>query len=126
MSMAGEVQSYQDLKAWQRAYALGLTLYQFSARLPDSERFGLTSSIRRTALLVARLIAEGFGKGNPVAYAQLLRNARSLTYDIDTQLMFAVGLGYASKDECDSIRDQVTECGKVLSGLIRKIENPDA
>jgi len=116
------IQSYRDLIAWKKAYGLGLALYEFSTRFPEHERFGMTVQIRRSALAVARFIAEGYGKHNPTAYAQALRNARSATYDIDTQLAFAIGLKYAAEAECDALLKQTAECGKVISGLIRSIE----
>ena len=120
--MAEGVRSYKDLIAWQKAYALGLALYDLSKQFPEHERFGLTTTIRRTALLVARQIAEGYGKHNPLAYVQLLRQARSSTYDIDTQLAFSVGLGYLEEATCKPLVEQTAECGKVISGLIRSIE----
>lgn len=120
--MSDGIHSYKDLIAWQKAFTLGLSLYAFSTRFPDHERFGLTTTIRRTALLVARLIAEGYGKHNAQAYVQLLRNARSATYDIDTQLAFSVGLGYAGESECRPLIEQTAECGKVVSGLIRSLD----
>src|SRR5262245_43267849 len=95
-----EVSSYRDLIAWKKAYALGVSLYQFSARFPEHERFGMTVTMRRSALAVARLIAEGYGKHNAQAYVQSLRNARSTTYDINTQRAFAIGLNYATEAEC--------------------------
>ncbi len=120
--MDREIRSYRDLVAWQKAYALGLALYRLSATLPEHERFGLVATLRRTALLVARLIAEGYGKQNPAAYVQMLRNARSATYDIDTQLMYVIGLEYATEEVCRPLIEQTAECGKVISGLIRSIE----
>lgn len=124
--MAGEIQSYRDLVAWQKAYALGMNLHRFANGFPDYERFGLTSTLRRTALLLARQIAEGYGRQNRPQYISSLRNARTTTYDLDTQVMFALGLQYAGEAECNEILSQIAECGKVLSGLIRSLESPAA
>ena len=121
--MADPIRSYKDLIAWQKAYALGIALYHFTARFPEHERFGLTASIRRSAILLARQIAEGYGKQNTAMYVQSLRMARGTTYDLDTQIAFASGLTYASEDECTPIQEKIEECGKVLSGLIRSIES---
>ena len=120
--MSEAISSYRDLIAWKKAHALGIALYQFSSRFPEHERFGMTVTMRRAALTVARLIAEGYGKHNAQAYAQSLRNARSTTYDIDTQLAFVIGLNYATEAECQPLMEQTAECGKVISGLIRSIE----
>jgi four helix bundle protein len=121
--MGESIKSYRDLIAWQKAYALGITLYHFTAKFPEHERFGMTTTLRRSALLLARQIAEGYGKQNTAMYVQTLRMARGTTYDLDTQIEFAKGLKYASEVECEPIHELITECGKILSGLIRSIEN---
>ena len=87
-----EIRSYRDLIAWQKAYALGITLYHFTAKFPEHERFGMTTTVRRSALLLARQIAEGYGKQNTTMYLQSLRLARGTTYDLDTQVEFAKAL----------------------------------
>jgi 23S rRNA-intervening sequence protein len=50
MSLSG-IQSFRDLDAWQAAMELMVTAYKVAARLPPSERFGLT---RRLAVLQRR------------------------------------------------------------------------
>jgi four helix bundle protein len=124
--MAGDIQSYRDLIAWQKAYALGLQLHAFTLKFPEHERFGLTSTLRRTALLLARQIAEGYGRQNRSQYISALRNARTTTYDLDTQVMFALGLQYAGQSDCDVLLEKIAECGRILSGLLRSLDNSDA
>ncbi len=41
------LKNYRDLKVWQKSYGLGLDLY----RITKEERYGLTSQIRRWALV---------------------------------------------------------------------------
>jgi four helix bundle protein len=56
--------SFKDLIVWQRAVELSLAVYKFTSRFPESERFGLTSQLRRAAVSVASNIAEGYGKSS--------------------------------------------------------------
>jgi len=44
---------FQDLKVWQKAHQLVLRIYKLTASFPDSEIFGLTSQIRRSAVSIA-------------------------------------------------------------------------
>ena len=59
-----EVKSYRDLKVWQQAVALSVDSYKFTADMPKSEIYGLTSQIRRASVSVAANIAEGYGRDN--------------------------------------------------------------
>ncbi len=55
------MQDYHQLDIWQRAMAFAVQIYEFSAALPDAERFGLTTQLRRAATSVPLNIAEGSG-----------------------------------------------------------------
>src|SRR6266498_2611897 len=44
------VQSYRDLKVWNTAVELALEVYRITESFPQSERFGLTSPLRRAAV----------------------------------------------------------------------------
>ena len=53
------MQSYKQLRVWQRAHALTLTVYRLAANLPADERFGLCSQLQRAAVSVPSNIVEG-------------------------------------------------------------------
>ena len=53
------MQSYSELRVWQKSHELVLEVYRLSADFPAHERFGLTSQLRRAAMSVPSNIAEG-------------------------------------------------------------------
>ncbi|HMT00477.1 MAG TPA: four helix bundle protein, partial [Saprospiraceae bacterium] len=53
--------SYKDLQVWKTSMKLIQDVYQISASFPDSEKFGITSQIRRASISIANNIAEGKG-----------------------------------------------------------------
>jgi four helix bundle protein len=53
------IEKYQDLIAWQKAYALTLEVYRLTGRFPADERFGLTSQMRRAAVSIPRISPKG-------------------------------------------------------------------
>jgi hypothetical protein len=55
------MRDYHDLEIWRRAMAYAVEVYRLSAQLPDSERYNLTSQLRRAATSVPLNIAEGSG-----------------------------------------------------------------
>jgi hypothetical protein len=42
--------SYKDLKVWQKSYQLCLEIYKITKEFPREERYGLTSQMRRAVL----------------------------------------------------------------------------
>lgn len=109
--------------AWQLAVAASIEVYRLTKPFPADERFGLTQQLRRAAVSVPSNIAEGYGRGSRQDYARFLRVARGSLYEVETQLLIAVRLGYLGDDAYRDIRAQLAEAGRVLAGLIRSIEN---
>jgi four helix bundle protein len=56
-----KVNSYRDLKVWQKAMDLVELSYKLSSQLPKEELYGLTSQIRRASVSIPANIAEGEG-----------------------------------------------------------------
>lgn len=115
------VKRVEDLVAWQRAMALAKEIYQVTAFLPDSERFGLQSQLRRAAVSVPPNIAEGFGRESPNDLIRFLRTARGSLFESRTQLQLCVDLSLLRSDQPPF--DLLDETDRVLQGLIRSLEN---
>ena len=70
---------YKDLKVWQKAYQLCITIYKITRHFPKEERYGLTSQIRRSAVSVPSNIAEGYGRKTTQEYQKSLsRNTHQI------------------------------------------------
>jgi four helix bundle protein len=54
--------TFQDLDVWKAARELRQMFYEIARRLPDEEKYGLASPIRRAAVSVTNNIAEGRGR----------------------------------------------------------------
>jgi len=115
------VESYRDLKVWQRAIQMTLTIYRVSIGFPKEEVFGLTSQIRRAGVSVASNIAEGYGRGSKGEYKQFLAMARGSNLEVQTQLFIATELGYGNPTlakEADTLSNEVS---KMLNSLLAKL-----
>lgn len=119
----GTIKSHRDLRAWQFAYALGLRVVRASATFPKHEMFALALQLRRSAVSVPSNIAEGFGRGSRADNLRFLKIARGSLFEVDTQLHFALDLGYLKQAGYESLHADWNEVSKILAGLIRRIES---
>ncbi len=62
------IQNYEGLDVWKKSVAFTTELYKLTSRFPDTERYGLSSQIRRAATSIAANIAEGWGRGSTREY----------------------------------------------------------
>ncbi|UYG06015.1 four helix bundle protein [Halomonas sp. M4R1S46] len=76
--------SHHRLPAWQQAMQWAVDVYKLTACLPDAERFGLMSQMRRAAVSVPRNIAEGAGRDGSTDFLRFLRIARGSLNELET------------------------------------------
>lgn len=53
---------YKKLEVWKRAHAQTVAIYRVTESFPATERYGLTSQMRRAAASVGANLAEGCGR----------------------------------------------------------------
>ncbi len=99
--------------------ALAKLVYERTARLPESERFGLVVQMRRAAVSIPSNIAEGFGRETTSDLIRLLRISRGSLFELRTQCRLCADLGFI--DEADVPVDALAECDRVLQALIRSL-----
>jgi four helix bundle protein len=111
---------HERLDVWRDAMSLVEAVYRHSEKFPDSERFGLTSQIRRAAVSVPSNIAEGAARKSTPEYLRFLSMARGSLSEIDTQLQIAARLGYGPTDP--SSAGLVDRTFARLNALIRSLD----
>jgi four helix bundle protein len=107
---------HYGLDLWKDSMRLAREIYRVSAAFPESERFGLASQVRRSAVSVASNIAEGAGRGSRPEYARYLRIARGSLMEVDTQLWIAKDLGFL--DDRSQLTSLVQRIAAMLNALI--------
>ena len=117
------VKDYKELEVWQKAVNLATALYEVISGFPDTERFGLTAQIRRSAASVPANIAEGWGRGSTREYVQFLLIARGSLLELETHLIIAHKLGYMIREQSDSVQKQLESISKMLNRLIAALRS---
>lgn len=123
---ANEMSTFRDLLAWQRGMDLAESVYRLTVSFPESERFGLTAQMRRSAISVPSNIAEGAGRAHRREFINFLAIARGSLSELDTQLELAGRLGIAGSDHANATKRLLDETGRLLGGLLRSMRSTSA
>ena len=115
------MQDFHQLNVWKKAHSLVLRVYQVSNDLPASENFGLVLNLRRSAVLIARSIAEGAGRDSDMEFATELKKARAAGHDLEYNLLLSRDLGFLTEPLHDELNAEVLEVRKMISGLVKRI-----
>ena len=117
------VQSYRDLKVWQKAMDLVVESYRLSRLLPKGEAYGLASQIQRAAVSIPANIAEGHGRDHLGDYLHHLSMANGSLMELETHLLIAERLSYLQMSQIEPVLKLAAEVGRMLSGLTKKLKS---
>ena len=118
-----KIESFQDLVVWQRSMDLVIECYQLVQRLPQNEKYGLASQIRRAAVSIPANIAEGFGRWHSKEFVHFLLIANGSLKELETHLLIGKRLGFFNSPELAKPTSLAEEIGRMLATLRKKLEH---
>jgi len=113
------IRDFKDLEVWRFARDLRHAVYALAKTLPDFERFGLASQLRRAARSVTANIAEGFGRFGYQENAQMCRQARGSLFELRDHLTTCVDEGYLTLTEGKRLDTLAQSACRLLNGYLR-------
>jgi len=120
------VRNYKELEVWKKSVTFTTELYRLTSCFPNSEKYGLSSQVRRAAVSIAANIAEGWGRGSICEYIQFLTVARGSLMELETHLIVSGNLHLISWDDLGAASKEIEEIGKMLNGLIGALKSRKA
>lgn len=112
---------YKDLRVWQNARILVTEVYWLCDYLPEIEKYGLESQMRRAVTSITLNIAEGMGRGTWKEELHFLHMARGSANEVETQLIHCRDVGYFPPQSIDPVINRCTEVRRQLNSLIGAI-----
>ena len=103
--------SFEDLIVWQKAHEFVLKVYDYTARYPREELYGLSSQFRRAAVSIPANIAEGFRKNGLKDKVRFYNIAEGSINECLYYIRLSSDLKYG---ECSLLNELLTEVSKLL------------
>jgi len=94
--------------------------YRESDSFPASERFGLTTQLRRSAVSIPSNIAEGSGRGSSKDFVRFLHIAYGSACEVETQAMIASSLEMGDPHQLSVVARDADEVRGMIHSLIHK------
>lgn len=117
--------NFKNLKIWQRAVDLAVSVYELTKSFPAEEKFGITSQMRRSGVSIPSNIAEGTARNSSKAFSNCLDIGLGESFELETQAIIANRVGILSDNQFSQFSNKVSEVQKMIIGFKTTVEaNP--
>jgi four helix bundle protein len=108
---------FEKLEVWQEARQLTTNIYKLTEKFPESERFGLTSQLRRAAVSVGANIAEGTSRFSAKEQAHFSSVSYGSLIEILSHLITAFDLGFITEENLLIMRNEIQPLSVKINNL---------
>ena len=110
--MAGNIKTFEDLIAWQKARELTKAVYRMTAAKEFNRDFSLKDQMRRASVSVMSNIAEGFDRGGRAEFHQFLVIAKA-----------SCDAGYIKVEHFKQMVLLNQEVSRIIAGLRKAVQH---
>lgn len=112
---------HKKLEAWKKAMDLSVEIFHITDRFPISERYGLSSQMRRCSVSVPSNISEGAARKSTKELIHFLYISLASLTELETQLLVSERLGFLK--ETDSVLfSEITQVRRLIQASIRNLK----
>ena len=112
------MRNFRELEIWKDSIKLVKLVYEFTSRLPVSEKYGLISQMNRCCVSFPSNIAEGCSKNSQKDFIRYLQISLGSAFELETQLEICKEIGYCEKVDVSLIFDEIVIIQKRTKSLI--------
>lgn len=115
------MKDFKKLKIWQKGMEITDLVYDLSVFMPNTEKFGLTSQMTRSAVSIPSNIAEGSSRRSEKDYFRFCEIALGSAFELESQLLVVSKRGWVETPKINAVLDLITEEQRMLFGFMDKL-----
>jgi four helix bundle protein len=115
--------TFEDLECYKAARAFRKAMYGVSRRLPDLEKFGLASQIRRAAVSLTNNIAEGHGRWHWLDHIKFVLQSHGSLEELLDDLNVCEDEKYLPLPEIVKLRDEAWQVLRIINGYLHYLRD---
>lgn len=113
--------NHKDLDVWKESVDFVTEIYKLIQNFPQSEQYGLSSQIKRSAISIPANIAEDCARQSDKETIQFLYVAVGSIAELETELLIAQKLNFIQNIE--NIINRLIKIRSLILGLIKYLKN---
>jgi four helix bundle protein len=92
------MRNFRELDIWKEGRIVVKSTYLLIRQMPDDEKFGLTSQIKRSLISIPSNIAEGCAKSSEKDLCRFLEISLGSCFELETQLLLCSDLEFIKEE----------------------------
>lgn len=116
------MRNFKELEVWKESRLLVKNIYLLTNSLPQEEKFGLTSQIRRCVISIPSNIAEGSAKDSQKDFLRYLQISLGSCFELESHLLLCIDLELLDSDSTQIHLDTIERLQKRISSLIKYVK----
>lgn len=113
------MRKFRKLEIWKRSFELVKVVYKLCNDLPESEKYGLVSQVKRCSVSIPSNIAEGCGRVTNTDLNRFIAIAIGSTFELESQLLLISDL---FNTDISSALQELNEIQKMLNGFSKSLK----
>lgn len=115
------MQDFKKLNIWNIAIELANEIYVATQKFPETEKFGLTSQIRRAVISISSNIAEGAGRNSAKEFKYFITIAQGSCFELISQMTLAEKLKFIDENEVRQVVSKLESLSKMLTVFSQRL-----
>ncbi|WP_375324941.1 four helix bundle protein [Flagellimonas sp. GZD32] len=111
------IYSFEKLDVWKEAKDFTIEIYGITNLFPESEKFGITSQLRRASVSICSNVAEGSARKTNRDKAHFTTISFGSAVEVLNQLILATELGFISQENYIKLRIKLESITNKLNAL---------
>jgi four helix bundle protein len=116
------MRNFKELEVWKESRDLTKNIYLLTNSLPQDEKFGLISQIRRCVISILSNIAEGAAKDSQKDFLRYLQISLGSSFELESHLILCIDLELLSKEITTNHLENIERIQKRISSLIKYVK----
>lgn len=115
------MRNFKDLEVWKEGRTLVKDIYLLTESLPNDEKFGLTSQIKRCVISIPANIAEGCAKDSQKDFARYLQISLGSCFELESHLILSQDLKIINIEKTVICLENIQRLQRRISSLLKYI-----
>ncbi|MDZ4666745.1 MAG: four helix bundle protein [bacterium] len=111
------MRNFRNLEVWKDAIIIAKDVYSIKNKLPDAEKFGMSSQLGRAAISISSNLAEGCSRNSEKEFVRFIEIAIGSSFEVESLLILSQELNFIQNFDPTEILNKLEILQKKMNAL---------